>query len=254
VQHHIAHIYSVKAQHNLKGEYLSFIFDGTGYGSDNSLWGGEVFINDKRKYSFKTIKLLGSSKAIKEPKRVALSLLFDKYSLDEVLNLDLPTIKAFSISEIKLLYQAYSKNINSPSTSSVGRLFDAVASISGACQIQSYEGEAGLACEMLYEKSSKDSFEYSLEDNIIDIKFDFFDNQIVSKFINTLVKIIIDISKKENLSVILSGGVFQNKTLLELCLNYLEKENIKHYTNTIIPLNDSGISVGQIWYYLDKKY
>ena len=253
VQHHIAHIYSVKAQHNLSGNYTSFIFDGTGYGTDKTLWGGEVFINDKRKYSFKTIKLLGASKAIKEPKRVALSMLFDKYSLNEVLALDLPTIKAFSTSEIKLLHQAYTKNINSPSTSSVGRFFDAIASISGTCQVQSYEGEAGLYCEMLYDTNCNDSFFYSLDNNIIDIDFDFFDKQIVSKFINTLVQIILDISIKERLPVILSGGVFQNKTLLELCIKKLQKQNIKYYTNTIIPPNDSGISVGQMWYYLNKK-
>jgi hydrogenase maturation protein HypF len=254
VQHHLAHIYSVKAEHNLSKEnYTAFSFDGTGYGDDKTLWGGEVFVNDKREYHFKQIKLLGASKAIKEPKRVALAMLFDKYRLDEVLNLDLPTIKEFTSNEIHLLYQAYIKNINSPITSSVGRLFDAIASFSGICQVQSYEGEAGLACEMVYNKLCEESFEFSLTNNIIDIKFDFYNKNIVSMFINTLINIIIKISIKHNQDIILSGGVFQNKTLLELLIKQLEKNNIKYFYNKIIPINDSSISLGQIWYVM-KNY
>jgi hydrogenase maturation protein HypF len=252
IQHHLAHIYSVKAEYNLKYDYVGFVFDGTGYGDDKTLWGGEVFLGDKRKYSFKPMKLLGASKAIKEPKRVALSMLFNKYSLYEVLNLDLPTVKEFTSSEINLFYKAYIKNINSPITSSVGRYFDMVASISGVCQVQSYEGEAGLACEMAYDNRCKKSFTYSLDNNIIDIKFDFFDTQIVSKFINTLVKIIVDISTKEKLAIILSGGVFQNKILLELVCEALDKKNIKYYYNKTTPINDSGIALGQIWKYVNN--
>jgi hydrogenase maturation protein HypF len=254
VQHHLAHIYAVKVEHNLiKKNYTAFSFDGTGYGDDKTLWGGEVFINDKRKYHFKQIKLLGATKAIKEPKRIALAILFDEYSLDEVLNLDLPTIKEFTKDEIKLLHQAYTKNINSPLTSSVGRLFDAIASFAGICQMQSYEGEAGLACEMGYNKLCKESFEFSLDNNIIDIKFDFYNKNIVSMFINTLINIIIKISLKHNQDIILSGGVFQNKTLLELLIKQLEKNNIKYFYNKIIPINDSSISLGQIWHYITNN-
>lgn len=253
VQHHLAHIYSVKAEHNLtKNNYTSFCFDGTGYGDDKTLWGAEIFIGDNRVYHFKQIKLLGATKAIKEPKRVALSLLFDRYSLDEILNLDLPTIKEFSSNEIKLLYQAYIKKINCPLTSSIGRLFDAVASIAGVCHIQTYEGEAGLACEMAYDTTCKDSFEFSLIDNIIDIKFDFYNKNIVSMFINTLIDIIIKISLQHKQDIILSGGVFQNKILLELLIEKLEDNNIKYFYNKNIPINDSGISLGQMWYSINN--
>ncbi len=82
VQHHISHLNSVKAEFNLNGDFLSFIFDGTGLGDDRTLWGGEIFIGDKRKYHFKPIKLIGGERAIREPKRVALSLLFDRVSLE----------------------------------------------------------------------------------------------------------------------------------------------------------------------------
>jgi len=252
VQHHKAHIYSVKAEYNLSGDYVGFAFDGTGYGDDKTLWGGEVFVGDKRKYSFKPIKLLGGAKAIKEPKRVALSMLFDRFSLDEVLNLDIPTVKNFKENEIKLLYQSFNKNINCPMSSSVGRYFDAIASIGGVCQIQSYEGEAGLLCEMDYDDSCEESFKYSLDQNIIDIEFDFFDIKIITKFINTLKNIIIDIAIVEKLPVILSGGVFQNKILLEMVCENLDKHNIKYYHNKTTPINDGGICLGQIWKYINR--
>ncbi len=251
VQHHLSHLYSVKAEYNLQGKnYVGFVFDGTGFGDDKTLWGGEVFVNEKRKYHFKSIKLLGGEKAIKECKRVALSLLFEFYSLDEIFNLDLPTINSFTKNEIKILYNMWEKGLNTPESSSVGRLFDAIASLNGICQIQTYEGEAGLLCEMKYDNNFINSFDYNLNNNIIDIKFNFLDTHIVSKFINTLVKIIIDISKKEDLPILLSGGVFQNKILLELIIQQCKVQNIKYYYNKYIPINDSGISVGQIWNYI----
>jgi len=249
VQHHLAHIYATKAEFNLSGQYTGFGFDGTGYGDDATLWGGEVFVGDKRKYHFKKIKLLGGEKAIKEPRRVALSMLFEKYTLQEVLNFQLP----FDQNEIKLLHKSYTNNLNAPYSTSVGRLFDAIASFGGLCNFQTYEGEAGLLCEMGYDHECKESFEFEISNGIIDINFDFFTKNIVSKFINTLVKIVLFISQKEGLDVILSGGVFQNKTLLELIAGELDKLGIKYYSQEKTPINDGGVSLGQIWYFLEKK-
>nr|WP_321266098.1 carbamoyltransferase HypF [uncultured Sulfurimonas sp.] len=252
VQHHLAHIYACKAEFGLSGDYLGFSFDGTGYGSDKKLWGGEIFVGDERKYSFKPLKLLGGEKAIKEPRRVALSMLFDSYSLDEVLKLDLDLVRSFKESEIKILHQSHTKNLNAPLSSSVGRLFDAMASFSNLLQFQTYEGEAGLICEQNYNKNIADAYKYKIVDGIIDIEFDFFDKELISRFINTLAKIVIDISKKEKMEVILSGGVFQNKTLLELVASELEKENIKHYYQQNTCINDAGIALGQAYYSLQK--
>ena len=248
VQHHLAHIYSCKAEFGLSGEYVGFSFDGTGYGDDGTIWGGEVFVGDERKYHFKPIKLLGGEKAIKEPRRVALSMLFDRYSLDEVLEFDLP----FSKNEIKLLHQSYAKNLNAPLSSSLGRVFDGVASLAGLCDFQTYEGEAGLLCESIYDATCQDSFSFNTKDGVIEIDFDFFDNDLVSKFINTIVEIVLYIAKKESLDVILSGGVFQNKTLLELIIKRFKKENITYHYQQYTPINDSGISLGQIKYFLEK--
>lgn len=248
VQHHLAHIYAAKAEFGLSGDYLGFSFDGTGYGGDEALWGGEVFVGEQRKYHFKPIKLLGGEKAIKEPWRVALSILFERYTLDEVLDLELNFLKSIPKSNIKLLHQSYSKDINAPLSSSVGRLFDAVACFGDLLSTQSYEGEAGLMCEMVYDKREVGFYEYKIVDNVIDIEFDFYDPNIVSKFINTLVEIVVKISETEFLDVILSGGVFQNKTLLELICSRLKESGINYFSQEQTPINDGGISLGQIYF------
>ena len=251
MQHHLAHIYSVKAEHNLKGDFLGFSFDGTGLGNDGELWGGEIFLAETRKYHFKAIKLIGGEKAIKEPRRIALAILFDKYSFDEIKEFDLECVKSFSKLELSMLYQAYTKNLNSPKTSSVGRLFDGIASLSNILQFQSYEGEAGLKCEANYNQNTNHNYTYCITNNgEIAIEFDFFDKDIVTKFINTLIKIIVDIAKIEQKEVILSGGVFQNKTLLSGVIKALKKENIKYYYNQTTPCNDGGVSLGQLYKYL----
>ncbi len=262
VQHHLAHIYSVKAEHNLQKEsYIGFSFDGTGYGLDDTLWGGDIFINDIREYSFKPIKLLGGTKAIKEPRRVALALLFEHFNLEDILKLDLPLLETFSQSEIRLLFQSYQKNLNCFETSSVGRLFDAVASFCNLSQVLSYEGESGLYIERYYNEKSDVTFEYTIENKIIDIKIvDFilnnsFDSKLLSTMlINTLVKIIIELSLQYDLDILLSGGVFQNKTLLEKVLQELKIHNKKYYINEKIPPNDGGVSLGQIYYSLLSSY
>jgi hydrogenase maturation protein HypF len=252
VQHHLAHIYACKAEFGLHGDYLGFSFDGTGYGEQATLWGGEVFVGDTRKYSFKTIKLLGGEKAIKEPRRVSLSMLFQRYTLEMIMKLPLACVAAFSKEEIKILHQSYTKNLNAPPSSSVGRMFDAVASFANLLQFQSYEGEAGLLCENSYKPQITEAFEYTINEGVIEIAFDFFDKEIVSKFMNTLVNIVVDIAKREKMDLILSGGVFQNKTLLELLIKEFERENIKYFFQQETALNDGGIALGQAYYYLSN--
>lgn len=262
VQHHYAHILSTMAEYKLKEKVLGFAFDGTGYGDDGNIWGGEVFIcNNKsyvRAYHLKYFKLLGAEKAVKEPKRVALSLLFEKFSLEEILSLENPVIKQFSEQEIKMLHMVWTKGLNALLTSSMGRVFDAVASLANLIHIQSFEGETGLAIEQNYDETIIDSFDFEVIEKEIDLSLMIKQileekdiKTICSKFINTLVEIILFISKKhKELPVILSGGVFQNKTLLELVCKKLKKEKIKHFYSKEVPLNDGGISIGQIYYLL----
>ncbi len=255
VQHHLAHLYACKAEYGLEEECLGFSFDGTGYGDDGTLWGGEVFVGDKRKYHFKAIKLLGGEKAVKEPRRVALSLLFDVFDIDEIFALELPTVQGFKQEEIRLLHQAYTKSINTPLSSSVGRLFDAVASLAGIIQEISYEGQSGMICEQYWVPTIQHGFPYTIENGTISIdligpllveKLD--STTIVSMFFVTLKTIMLEIVCNEKLPVILSGGVFQNKTLLEMLINTFETEGIQYYVQRDTPVNDASIALGQAYY------
>ena len=194
--------------------------------------------------------------AIKEPKRVALSLLFDVFSLEEILLLDIPTVKAFKEAEIKMLYTMWQKGLNAPLTSSVGRLFDAISSFANILHMQTYEGETGLQIEQNYDSSIKHIYSYKILENEIDLSSmikeiikDKDKKTICSKFINTIVKIILEISEKyKDLPLVLSGGVFQNKTLLEILIDKFEEEGRVFYFNIDVPSNDGGISLGQIYH------
>ena len=265
VQHHYAHILSCMAEFSLKEKVLGFSWDGTGYGDDGSIWGGEVFVCDEKSYervfSFEPFKLIGGDKAVKEPKRVALSYLFQNFSLKEILQMNLPTVKNFSEKEIKNFYKIW-KNTKLE-TSSVGRIFDIFASFCDVVQINGYEGESGLRLEAYFDDSINESFNYEIKNGRIDLSLSL--NKVVSlmkeninindkrvkissMLINTLTNIIKDISSRYNLPVILSGGVFQNKTLLNKTVKELEKSDKKVYFQQDTAINDGGISLGQAWW------
>ena len=260
VQHHYAHILSTMAEYNLKEEVLAFAFDGTGYGDDGNIWGGEVFVCDNKEYTrsyhLKYFSLLGGEKAVKEPKRIALALLFEIYTLDEILSLKHASTNIFTSSEIKLLHTMWIKGLNSPQTSSMGRLFDAIASFADILHVQSYEGESGLQIEQCYDKRNPDIYSYEIIDSTIDLTLMIkqilkqSDKKVIcTMFINTIANIIINISNNHSfLPIVLSGGVFQNKTLLELITSKLDALNKTYYYSKEIPLNDGGISVGQIYH------
>jgi hydrogenase maturation protein HypF len=265
VQHHYAHALSCMAEYSLDEDVLAFSFDGTGYGDDSTLWGGEVLIANRsdyrRVYHFKELSLLGGEAAIKEPRRVGISLLFSTFSLQEILDMKNPLVDSYSNSEIKTLYSMYSRGINSPKSSSLGRMFDAVYALSGFTQALNYEGESGLILETLSNKStSSASFKYSLEDGVIEyskmipqIMKEKSSQKIAKKFINTVVKIICEIAQEfKDLPIVLSGGVFQNKVLVSKVTDELNKLDRKYYIQSKIPINDGGISVGQIYHAIQK--
>ncbi|WP_419770041.1 MAG: carbamoyltransferase HypF [Candidatus Marinarcus sp.] len=259
IQHHYAHTLACMAEFHLKQSVLSFAFDGTGYGDDGNIWGGEILLASKKEYvrinHFKNFKLLGGEVAIKQIKRVALSLLFENYTLQELFAIDNATIKAFSNKEIELLHTIWMKELNAPLTSSVGRLFDAVCSFAGIEQNVSYEGESGLLVEQAYDKTIQESYAYEITAEGIDISQaivqmieDKKSALICTKFINMLSSIIIDITKQNpDLPVVLTGGVFQNKVLLQRVTSQLNAIKREYYYSKAIPLNDAGISLGQLY-------
>jgi len=252
VQHHYAHILGVMAQKQMTGKVFGVAFDGTGYGDDGKLWGGEFMLCDYEGYErvahLGYFKLLGGAKAIKEPRRVALSLLFDLYG-EEALTLDNPTTQAFSEAELRTYYTTWSKGLNAPLSSSVGRLFDGVASLLGVCQVMSFEGESGMLIEELYDSSITGYYPFGYAKGQIDVLplikelLDEVDISVaVSKFFHTLVEMIAVVYEPYDLPLVLSGGVFQNRVLLELVFERFPDAVISN----AIPPNDGGIALGQV--------
>ena len=257
VQHHYVHALSLMAENQIKNEPIFAVcWDGTGYGEDGNLWGGEFLIADYERYErvchFDYFKLIGGEKAVKEPRRVALSILFKIFGKDLP---DIPTIKAFKEKEIELFYKTWEKGLNSPLSSSVGRLFDAVASILDIRQMLSYEGQSGMIMENFYDWDVKDFYPFEI-DNVInwepifkEMIEDSSDTKTkISKFINTLAHIVIEIYKQkgEGLKLGLSGGVFQNKPLTEKIIQLADKEGIEVLTHKKVPTNDGGLALGQL--------
>ncbi|MCF6245106.1 MAG: carbamoyltransferase HypF [Sulfurovum sp.] len=259
VQHHYAHILGVMAEKQLRGKVLGVAFDGTGYGDDGHLWGGEFLVCDYDGYErvahLNYFKLLGGAKAIKEPKRVALSLLFDLYG-EEAIRLDNPTIQAFTDVELRTYYLSWQKGLNAPLSSSVGRLFDAVASLLGVCHVMSFEGESGMLLEELYDTSVAGHYSFGYDDGIIDVLpmikalLEESDATVaVSKFFHTLVEMIAVVYEKyRNLPLLCSGGVFQNRVLLKLLLDKFPHAQVPN----LFPPNDGGIALGQVFANIDK--
>jgi len=267
VQHHFAHALACMSEYELEGEALAFCFDGTGYGvGENTLWGGEVLRvtprSYKREYHLQTFSLLGGDKAVREPRRIALAFLFESFSFDELTEMTHPLVGSFTQSELQNYYTMHQRAINSPKSSSMGRLFDAVYALDGNFQELGYEGESGLILEReSHEHPSQESYTYSLKEETIEFKEmikemlqEKNETHIASKFLNTIVKMIVEISKKySHLPVILSGGVFQNKTLLRKTIQAFKANGIKYYIQSQTPINDGGISFGQLYYALHRN-
>lgn len=269
IQHHIAHVLSCMAENELQPPVLGVSWDGTGYGWDGTIWGGEFFIVSEKKCDryahFRTFPLPGGSRAVKEPCRTALGLACElpmPYR-DSVAKRIIPHVKAGTAD---LLFNMVSKNINSPVTSSVGRLFDAVASILNIQHINRYEGQAAMLLEyQAWEAPPTDaSYQFVIhpdvenhhwiidwEKMILGILEDrekkIATHTISAKFHNTLVAIIKAIVKKSAIkSVVLSGGAFQNKYLTEATFTELQREGVDVATHQQVPPNDGGISLGQL--------
>ena len=235
IQHHYAHALSTMFEYDLDGEYLCFIFDGTGYGDDGTIWGGEVFIADRHKYKrihyIKPFKLIGGEKGVKNPANMAVALITDDLAKNY------PNYKI-----AKTL-----KNGSFPLTSSMGRIFDIVAFLCGMIEKNEWEGLSGLLIERYYNPNIKETVELNI-DKEIDFRpllnfaakhrGDF--ERVSSVFLNSIIKMIENISKIYDLPIIVGGGVFQNKTLLGII-----NKKLNPYFNKKIPINDGGVSVGQ---------
>ncbi len=257
VQHHYAHVLSCMAENGLSDEVLGIAWDGTGYGEDGTLWGGEFLLSGlesyKRVYHFRAFRLIGGEKAVKEPRRVALSILLELIG-EEALELIMNRTEAFKEEEIKPLYQAWKVGINSPLSSSVGRLFDAVSSLLNVKHRTSYEGQSAMILEELYDPDIRDSYPVSLKDGVVDWAELFLslleekDRKIaVSRFINTLARAGLLVAEEVGIDrVCLSGGVMQNGPLVSKLKELLQSRGFKVFVHRKVPPNDGGLCLGQL--------
>ena len=257
LQHHYAHLLSVIFENDLADKkYLGFCFDGTGYGEDGKIWGGEVFKLDKKNYErvyhFDEFSLFGGENSIKNIYLIAYSIIL-KYSLEDEAGKFLVNFDEKMLANFKKMEQ---KGLNLVKTSSVGRIFDAFGAIICRLFHSSFEGESGMRLEALYDKNLDACYKFSLDNGVIGFKEAFKSalkdepRVAATAFINGLADIIFEISKKEKMEILLSGGVFQNKTLLELIYKKFTKVNLKFYINKKFCSNDSNVNLGQIYYYL----
>ena len=267
VQHHHAHIVSAMAENMLDGPVIGLSFDGTGYGSDGTIWGGEILIAEVEKFSrtahFAYVPMPGSAAAIKEPWRMAVSYLYDAFG-EEFWDLDLPIFKKIDHKKIKIIVEMISKQLNSPYTSSLGRLFDGIAAIAGIRNHVFFEGQAAMELEMLAGKTANEIYDYKWESGEIyqiktepiirgivdDMQTGLSPSEISGKFHWTLIYMFARlcglIREDTGLSrVVLSGGVFQNSILLSGLIKALKEKNFQVFTHSKVPANDGGISLGQ---------
>ena len=266
VQHHHAHIASCLFENNVDEDVIGIAFDGSGYGDDKNIWGGEFFICNKKEYRrvghLNYVNIPGGESAIKEPWKISVGYLIKTYgeNFDDNIPKDFDKVKS------KMLYKMIMANINSPLTSSMGRLFDGVAGLLGFNRKITYEGEAAIYLERIADNKTTKCYDYSIDnldnrlivntDKIIisilnDIKMNVELSVISTKFHNTIVKFTCDMCLKLREinsinKVALSGGVFANELLLTKITSDLIELGFKVYSNKIIPTNDSGISVGQV--------
>jgi hydrogenase maturation protein HypF len=272
VQHHHAHIVSCMAENRITGDVIGLAFDGTGYGTDGCIWGGEVLIANEQHFTraahLSYVPMPGGDTAIKNPWRMAVSYLYDTYG-EAIWELDLSLIEKIDEKIIKLTIEMILKRVNSPLTSSLGRLFDGIAAIIGLRNHVGYEGQAAVELEMtalngMNSLDEKSVYDYDLTSDdiclipvasiirgVVDDVRSGVDPVIISaKFHFTVVRLFTDFCKKlrhrSGLNrVALSGGAFQNAILLEGFIRSLEKNGFKVYSHSKVPANDGGISLGQ---------
>ncbi|MGY3909505.1 carbamoyltransferase HypF [Aeromonas piscicola] len=273
VQHHHAHLLGVMAEHEITGPVLGVAFDGTGLGDDGTLWGGELLIADVQGFEriahLKPFKLIGGEAAIREPVRQLLGLLFESYDLEQIRALDIPLVSKLPIERISNLHQLWHLGRNAPYTSSIGRLFDAVAALLGLIDAPDYEGEAGLLLEAAALQLTPDELPFPLAFGLhqsaegpLHIEWAELLNTLINEqrkgtstaslaagFIHAVSALVIALAECfPGYPVALGGGVFQNRVLMDLLVPALEAAERQVLTSENLPLNDGGIAAGQLWF------
>ncbi len=267
VQHHHAHVVSCMAENGVSDRVIGVAFDGTGYGADGHIWGGEFLLADYRRFRrlahFKYVPLPGGEAAIRRPYRMAISHLLSAFG-EEALDLPLELWSRVHPAELALIRRMMVTEVNCPVTSSCGRLFDAMSALLGVRGVVNYEGQAAIELEMLAAEGVDEAYDWNCSrahPRIIDpapllrgVVSDLIrgvDTGVISaKFHNTIAVVIAAVSEAARQrtgvgTVALSGGVFQNMYLLGRTLEELERRGFETLIHHQVPANDGGIALGQ---------
>ncbi len=272
VQHHHAHIVAGITENGLTGRVIGLALDGTGYGSDGCVWGGEILIAEAGGFTraghLADVPLPGGDVAAREPWRMAAAYLRDAFG-EEARRLDLPLMNQIGANKLDLVFRMISQSVNTPLTSSLGRLFDGVAALAGLAQYNAFEGQAAMALEAaamnaIASSGDNDVYDYDLSGRdvyrldlpplirgvVADIRAGRPKEIISARFHRTVIVMFADVcdrvKKDSGLErVVLSGGVFQNRLLLEGFEKELARRGFAVYSHSRVPTNDGGISLGQ---------
>jgi len=266
VQHHQAHVFACMAENQLAGPLLGVAWDGTGYGPDGTVWGGEFFrvtpAACRRVAHLRTFRLPGGEQAVREPRRSALGLLFALFGEGAFARPELPPVAAFPAAERPLLGQMLARGLNSPLTSSVGRLFDAVAALLDLRQRTNFEGQSAMELEWAAEGSSPEElYPLPVADGsprlldwgplltalLADLAAGRPRAEIAGRFHNSLAEAVVRVAEiVGEARVLLSGGCFQNRLLTERTVARLRAAGFQPYWHQRVPPNDGGIALGQL--------
>jgi len=269
VQHHHAHLAACLAEHRCEERALGVIWDGSGLGTDGTIWGGEFLLGDASDFtrvaSLRRFRLPGGDAAIKRPAVVAAALLWEVLGPEALERDDLPPIAALSTSELRVLDRMLSSGLRSPWTTSAGRLFDGVAALIGLHDRVSFEGQAAMSLEFIADSTCGDAYALPLqpaqetgtptlldwrpmlEAIVDDVHRGTPVETIAGKFHSALARAIAELAALVGeRRAVLSGGCFQNQLLAERTSTLLQEQGVEVLQHRQVPANDGGISLGQL--------
>jgi hydrogenase maturation protein HypF len=272
VQHHHAHLASCLAENGVEGRALGVTWDGTGYGTDGTVWGGEFLLGDaagfERVAHLRSFRLPGGEAAVREPRRAALGLLWEARGEAALARSGSGAAEMFDDAELGVIGRMLNRGLNCPVTTSVGRLFDAVAALVGLRPSVSFEGEAAMALEWLAEPAERGAYPVDslpgtaregmrppiildwgplLEAVLEDVRRGVSRGVISARFHNGLASAAVNVASRVGEErVALCGGCFQNRLLTERLAAALEQAGHTVLLHALVPPNDGGVSLGQI--------
>lgn len=265
VQHHHAHVVSCLAENDLQGRVLGVAWDGTGLGTDGTIWGGEFLLADEAGFerfaALRAFSLPGGDAAVREPRRVAFALLWEAGCLSRAESLGVDAVRSFASGERQVLQRLLEQGLNAPRTSSMGRLFDAVSALVGLCPTASFEGEAAMVLEAAASDDPVEAYPMTwvqgpdgwrldwqplVEALLDDLEQGRTAASLAARFHEALARAVLEAARRAALErVVLSGGCFQNRRLLERSQALLREGGFRVFVHQSVPPNDGGLALGQ---------